>query len=422
MTHESIVTTELEPGMSRSVIGRVGRWVSAQGVTALAAPGADSGTDVGPCGVDDPRQEVPATGRETQAIFAGLREGLERVGLDLADVVRVDQYYPSASAVPAHQAARRGLFTPHVPPSTSIVVEGTISPSCTVSVDALAVDGRPARRPILDPNSPAREASGWAPALEVDGLVFFSGQLPHRPTEGIAADATRHPQHAWGFHELLLQTRHVLAYMRDLAESAGVAPDGIVASSLFVRDIADMPYVSDLWNDHFGGTPPARTVVPCLELGLRPALIEINMVGVQDHVDVERREPRDDHGLFPGDPSSVRAGDLVFLSGMHPWGGARVPASVSRARADSALRSSAREQASLVVDRVEEELQRHGLGLEHLLRIVHHHTDLRDLREGLRVWSERLDGRPVPLSAIQVSAPLPVRHATLMVDCWAAHA
>ena len=58
-----------------------------------------------------------------------------------------------------------------------------------------------------------------------------------------------------------------------------------------------------------------------------------------------------------------------------------------------------------------------GTRLKNAVRIQQFHADLADLPPALEVWSEAMDGMPLPLSAIEVPW-LPVPDARLQLDLW----
>ena len=58
-----------------------------------------------------------------------------------------------------------------------------------------------------------------------------------------------------------------------------------------------------------------------------------------------------------------------------------------------------------------------GTSLENVVRIQQFHTDLGDFYPAYRAWHERLDGRPLPFSAVEVPF-LPVPGCRMLVDLW----
>src|SRR5262245_58893723 len=65
----------------------------------------------------------PPLRREADYILQRMRTILKRLGADLPNAVRVDQYYTSGQAVHAYHLARFAEFGSYIPPSTSIIME-----------------------------------------------------------------------------------------------------------------------------------------------------------------------------------------------------------------------------------------------------------------------------------------------------------
>ncbi|MGF7473488.1 hypothetical protein WFJ45_22005, partial [Salmonella enterica subsp. enterica serovar Minnesota] len=59
-----------------------------------------------------------------------------------------------------------------------------------------------------------------------------------------------------------------------------------------------------------------------------------------------------------------------------------------------------------------------GTSLENVVRIQQFHTDLREFESTCAAWLKRLDGRPLPISAVQVQSPLVVPGSTVQLDLW----
>ena len=60
-----------------------------------------------------------------------------------------------------------------------------------------------------------------------------------------------------------------------------------------------------------------------------------------------------------------------------------------------------------------------GTSLHNIVRVLQFHTDLDEFYPVYQVWERRLGGRPLPFSAVEVPAPLPVPGATMMIEVWA---
>ena len=59
-----------------------------------------------------------------------------------------------------------------------------------------------------------------------------------------------------------------------------------------------------------------------------------------------------------------------------------------------------------------------GTSLNNVVRVLQFHTDLAEFLPVYRVWERRLGGRPVPFSAVEVPAPLPLPGASVLIEAW----
>ena len=81
--------------------------------------------------------------------------------------------------------------------------------------------------------------------------------------------------------------------------------------------------------------------------------------------------------------------------------------------------SAAEAQAELIIDNIERLCRAAGSSLGNVVRVLQFHTDIREFYPVAKVWQRRLGGRPLPVSAVEVPAPLPVPGATLLIEAWA---
>jgi enamine deaminase RidA (YjgF/YER057c/UK114 family) len=80
--------------------------------------------------------------------------------------------------------------------------------------------------------------------------------------------------------------------------------------------------------------------------------------------------------------------------------------------------SSIEAQMECLLDEAQRVCEAAGTSLEHVVRIQQFHTDLDELYPACKVWQRRLPGIPLPLSAIEVPAPLLVPGCTVQLDLW----
>ena len=172
---------------------------------------------------------------------------------------------------------------------------------------------------------------------------------------------------------------------------------------------------------HFGASGPSYSIIPCIDHGLAPydGKIEINVIAAKPGSAASRRPV--DAGVvtaFRHQPQAVRAGDLLFISGLMAIDRAGL---VDGAAADPRqpwFSSSPEAQAECIIDNIAKLCEAAGTSLANVVRVLQFHTDIGEFYPVYKVWERRLDGRPVPFSAVEVPAPLPVPGATVQIEAW----
>lgn len=102
----------------------------------------------------------------------------------------------------------------------------------------------------------------YRPLVAAGGWLAVSGQLGVRGGELVTGG-------------VVAETQQALDNITDLLAGAGTTPSRIVKATVYLRHMRDYPLVNDVWSDHFGDSPPSRSVVAVVELPLH-ALVEID--------------------------------------------------------------------------------------------------------------------------------------------------
>jgi enamine deaminase RidA (YjgF/YER057c/UK114 family) len=163
------------------------------------------------------------------------------------------------------------------------------------------------------------------------------------------------------------------------------------------------------------------SIIPCIERGLAPydGKIEINVIAARPGSAAARRPI--DAGVpmaFRHQQQAVRAGDLVFIPAMMA---ADRDGLVARAATDPRqphFGASAEAQAEVIVDNMARLAEAAGSSLANVVRVLMFLTDIREFYAVYKVWERRLGGQPLPFSAVEVPAPLPVPGASVMMEAW----
>ena len=124
------------------------------------------------------------------------------------------------------------------------------------------------KKQISTTNAPAA-IGPYSQAIEANGMVFVSGQLPVDPATGEFAEG--------GIKEL---TRQSLTNMKNILAEAGLAMDNVVKTTVFLADMADFAAMNEVYASFFEGVAPARSAVAVKTLP-KGALVEIECIAVK---------------------------------------------------------------------------------------------------------------------------------------------
>ena len=422
----ALLPVTIEPGGIRYAPGvRAGRWVFATGHKGTADFVSGMAPDV--IDVRAPRHGLPKHKKESQRIFANLAKVLKAGGTDRRHVVRIDQYYTGEHAVDAYHDVRREFFAGHVPPSTSNLHQKFLLAGQDIEVQMIAaVPGKGfAVKQHRPKNLPVHATSGYSPVLTCGDYVFVAGQTAEalKTAEGPLDPAARVPSgHLWKGTPIRLETEFVIERkLKPALASVGNTLGDVVKAQVYLRDVDDIPAFNEVWAKHFPKLPPALTIITTSTPGFicEEGRIEINTISVRHGGGTRKRII--DAGVpsaFAGQVQAIRAGDLLFLSGLMAV--ERGGALASEARVDTRqphFGSAVELQMDHMLTQAQRICSAAGTSLANVVRAQQFHTDLADFNGAWQVWNRHLPGQHLPFSAIEVPA-LGVPDAVVMLDLW----
>ena len=110
----------------------------------------------------------------------------------------------------------------------------------------------------------------YSQAVEHDGWIFASGQIPLDPASGELVGG-----------EIEDQAQQVLANLSAVLEAAGASLDDVVRTTIYLIDLSHFPRVNAVYAEHFTSEPrPARATVQVAALPLGAA-VEIDAIAVR---------------------------------------------------------------------------------------------------------------------------------------------
>ena len=124
------------------------------------------------------------------------------------------------------------------------------------------------KRIINTKNAPAA-IGPYSQAVEVNGTLYVSGQIPINPSIGKIEATT-----------IIEQTEQVFANINAILTEAGYTFADVVKSTVFIADIADFAAMNEVYKKYYQTECPARSAfaVKALPLG---ALVEIETIAAK---------------------------------------------------------------------------------------------------------------------------------------------
>ena len=113
------------------------------------------------------------------------------------------------------------------------------------------------------------QGAPYSQAIKANGFVFVSGQLALKPDHAEIVGDT-----------IAEQTEQVLANLRAILEAAGSGLDRLVKTTVFLQDLGDFNGMNEVYRQHVGDQPPARSTVEVAKLP-SGALVEIEAIAVR---------------------------------------------------------------------------------------------------------------------------------------------
>ena len=122
---------------------------------------------------------------------------------------------------------------------------------------------------IISTENAPRAIGPYSQAVEVNGMLFVSGQIPIDPESGKIVEG--------GIEE---QTEQVMKNIGAILSAAGYSYSNVVKSTCL---LADMKYFADMnrvYARYYASEPPARACFAVKELPMQ-ALVEIETIAVK---------------------------------------------------------------------------------------------------------------------------------------------
>ncbi len=121
---------------------------------------------------------------------------------------------------------------------------------------------------ISTQNAPAA-IGPYSQAIEVNGFVYASGQLPIDPATGAFPEG--------GVKE---QTRQSILNVKAILEEAGLTLSNVMKTTVYLADMGDFAAMNEVYSQFFAQPFPARSAIAVKALP-KGALVEVEVVAAR---------------------------------------------------------------------------------------------------------------------------------------------
>ena len=105
----------------------------------------------------------------------------------------------------------------------------------------------------------------YSQAIEVNGMVFTSGQIPVNPATGEIPEGIE------------AQAEQVMVNVKNLLEAAGTSMENVIKTTVFIKDMNDFGTINGIYSKYFEKDCPARS---CVEVARLPKDVLMEMEAI----------------------------------------------------------------------------------------------------------------------------------------------
>ena len=122
---------------------------------------------------------------------------------------------------------------------------------------------------IIDTSKAPAAVGPYSQAVEINGSLYISGQIPINPETGKLVEG-----------DITVQTEQVFRNITAILESAGFSFSDVVKSTCLLSDMANFKAMNEVYGRYYPANQPARSSFAVKELPLG-SLIEIETIAIK---------------------------------------------------------------------------------------------------------------------------------------------
>ena len=121
---------------------------------------------------------------------------------------------------------------------------------------------------IIHTENAPKAIGPYSQAIEINGMLFISGQVPVIPETGQIPEGIE------------AQTEQVMKNIGAILKEAGYGFDNVVKSTCLLSDMANFKAMNEIYGKYYATNPPARAAFAVKTLPLN-VLVEIETIAVK---------------------------------------------------------------------------------------------------------------------------------------------
>ncbi len=365
---------------------------------------------------------------QTHVMFENSRKIALAAKTDLNNMVRTDQFrIPmgrlSGSTSPSIQDyldERNRWLNPPRPASTGCPVEALPVKDCVIELDWIGViPGDGVKKEGITTGSIPAPIAAFGEGIKAANFVFVAGMVATDQKSGLAPLAVRNPNFWYGV-DIKIQTRYVLQEIDLLLQAAGTSLKNVVKTSVYLTNMEDVYGMDEVWREFFLEDPPARSIIPfsIAPGGIPGCKIEITATAIVPNGKLKKEIINSPEVPKPvlHEPHSVKAGDLIFLSGQCA---ADQNGVLPEAQIDDNFPYfgiSSKKQMAVILKNTTKICEAAGASIKNVVKQQWFHTDLKEFYSAYESWSNIFSKDPPAASIVGVKAPLPATGCSILLD------
>ena len=118
---------------------------------------------------------------------------------------------------------------------------------------------------IISTNNAPAAIGPYSQAVEVNGMVFTSGQIPVNPATGEIPEGIE------------AQAEQVMVNVKNLLEAAGTSMENVIKTTVFIKDMNDFGTINGIYSKYFEKDCPASS---CVEVARPPKDVLMEMEAI----------------------------------------------------------------------------------------------------------------------------------------------